>query len=197
MPDATHETVLEATGARARLARVYAEALLALAEEGHAADAVGDELRTVATEVVAKSPDVAAFLDNPAIAAKTKLPVLGAAFGSASDLFKKFLDVLTRNHRLGLLRDIQAAYQGIRDRQAGRVRVLVRTAAPLNEAQTSELQQTLAGRLGKQPVLAVRVEPELLGGLVVQVGDRVYDSSVRTRLDSLKNTLMAGSSYGA
>ena len=61
---------------------------------------------------------------------------------------------------------------------------------------TNELQQTLASKLGKQPILSVRVEPELLGGLVVQVGDRVYDSSVRTRLDSLRNTLMASTSYG-
>lgn len=197
MADATHETVLEATGARARLARVYAEALLALAEQDHSADDIGAELHTVAADVVGKNPSIAAFLDNPAVTAKTKLPVLGQAFGGASDLFKKFLDVLTRNNRLGLLRDIAAAYQAIRDKQAGRVRVLVRAAAPLGDDQKSELQQTLAGRLNKEPVLTVRVEPELLGGLIVQVGDRVYDSSVRTRLDTLRNTLLASGSHGA
>lgn len=197
MADATHDTVLEATGARARLARVYAEALLALAEEQNAADDIGGELNTVAAEVIGKNPAVAAFLDNPAITPKTKLPVLGAAFGSASDLFKKFLDVLTRNNRLGLLRDVAAAYQGIRDRQAGRVRVLVRAAKPLADDQKAELQKTLASKLDKEPILSVRVEPELLGGLIVQVGDRVYDSSVRTRLDSLRNTLMTSGSHGA
>lgn len=197
MTEATHDTVLEATGARARLARVYAEALLALAEEQKAADDVGAELNTVATEVIGKNPAVAAFLDNPAITPKTKLPVLGAAFAGASDLFKKFLDVLTRNDRLGLLRDVAAAYQGIRDRQAGRVRVVVRSATALDDNQKGELQQTLASKLGKEPILSVRVEPSLLGGLIVQVGDRVYDSSVRTRLNNLRNTLMASSSHGA
>ncbi len=197
MSDATHETVLEATGARARLARVYAEALLTLAQAENAADDIGAELQTVASEVIGKNPTIAAFLDNPAITAKTKLPVLGAAFGGTSDLFKKFLDVLTRNNRLGLMRDIAAAYQGIRDRQAGRVRVLVRTAAALTAAQTVELKTTLAGKLNKEPILNVRVEPELLGGLVVQVGDRVYDTSVRTRLNNLRNTLLASSSHGA
>lgn len=197
MSDATHDTVLEATGARARLARVYAEALLALAEQEHKADDIGAELQTVASEVIGKNPSIAAFLDNPAITPKTKLPILGSAFGGASDLFKKFLDVLTRNNRLGLLRDITAAYQGIRDKQAGRVRVVVRSAAALDDKQKSELQQTLASKLGKEPVLSVRVEPSLLGGMIVQVGDRVYDSSVRTRLDNLRNTLMASSSHGA
>jgi len=197
MSDATHDTVLEATGARARLARVYAEALLTLAEQEHKADDIGAELHTLASEVVGKNPGIAAFLDNPAITAKTKLPVLGQAFGSASDLFKKFLDVLTRNNRLGLLRDIAAAYQGIRDKQAGRVRVIVRSAAALDDKQKAELQQTLASKLGKEPVLSVRVEPSLLGGMIVQVGDRVYDSSVRTRLDNLRNTLMTSGSHGA
>jgi F-type H+-transporting ATPase subunit delta len=194
---ATHETVLEATGARARLARVYAEALLSLAQQENTADDIGSELQTVASEVIGKNPAIAAFLDNPAITAKTKLPVLGSAFGDTSDLFKKFLDVLTRNNRLGLMREIAAAYQGIRDRQAGRVRVLVRSAAALTDAQTGELKATLAGKLNKEPVLNVRVEPELLGGLIVQVGDRVYDTSVRTRLDNLRNTLLASSSHGA
>jgi F-type H+-transporting ATPase subunit delta len=197
MSDATHETVLEATGARARLARVYAEALLALAQAENKADEIGDDLNTAVVDVVGKNPAVAAFLDNPAITAKTKMPVLGAAFGSASDLFQKFLHVLAQNNRLGLLRDVHAAFQAIRDRQAGRVRVLVRTAKPLDDGQKGELTATLAGKLNKEPVLTVRVEPQLLGGLIVQVGDRVYDSSVRTRLDTLRNTLMASSSHGA
>ncbi len=197
MSDATPETVLEATGARARLARVYAESLLALAQQEGAADDIAGELQVVATDVIGKNPAVAAFLSNPAVTAKTKLPILGTAFGSASDLFKKFLDVLTRNNRLGLLRDIHAAFQGIRDKQAGRVRVLVRTAAALDARQHAELTSTLAGNLNQEPILNVRVEPQLLGGMIVQVGDRVYDSSVRTRLDTLRNTLLASSSHGA
>lgn len=197
MSDAAHDSLPEPTGARARLARVYAEALLALAEQEKQTDEVGADLMAVAVDVVGQSAEVAAFLDNPAITAGTKLPALGAAFGGASDLFKKFLHVLTQNNRLGLLRDIAAAYRGLRDQQTGRVRVLVRTAAALNDGQAAELKQTLAEKLNKEPVLSVRVEPELLGGLVVQVGDRVYDSSVRTRLNTLRNTLMASSSHGA
>ena len=197
MTDATPDTVQEATGARARLARVYAEALLALAEQGDAAEAAGAELHATATDVVGQNPDVAVFLDNPAVTPKVKLPILGAAFSGASDLFKKFLHVLAENNRLGLLREIDAAYQGIRDKQAGRVRVRVRSAVPLTDAQQNALKGTLKQSLNKEPILNVRVEPELLGGLIVQVGDRVYDTSVRTRLESLRNHLMASSSHGA
>lgn len=198
MADATHDTVMEATGARARLARVYAESLLSLAEKGGQADAVGAELNAVAFDVIGKNPKVAAFLDSPAVTAKGKLPVLAAAFErAASDLFKKFVGVLNQNNRLGLLPDIAAAYQGIRDKQAGRVRVLVRSAVPLSAAEQSNLKATLQKNLSKEPILNVRVEPELLGGLIVQVGDRVYDTSVRTRLETLRNHLMASSSHGA
>lgn len=197
MPDATHDTVLEATGARARLARVYAESLLSLAEEGGQADAVGAELVVVARDVVGADPRVAAFLDSPAVTSKGKKPVLDSVFGVASsDLFRKFVGVLNQNNRLGLLNDVASAYQVIRDRQAGRVRVLVRAAAPLSDAQRAELSGTLKANLNKEPILHVRVEPDLLGGLIVHVGDRVYDTSVRTRLETLRNHLMAGS-HGA
>jgi F-type H+-transporting ATPase subunit delta len=198
MPEATHETVLEATGSRARLARVYAESLLALAQKAGQADEVGGELNAVAFDVVGKNPRVAEFLDSPANTAKRKLPVLAAAFEkSTSDLFKKFVGVLNQHNRLGLLRDVASAYQGIRDKQAGRVRVLVRAATPLSDAQRNDLTATLKTNLSKEPILNVRVEPELLGGLIVHVGDRVYDTSVRTRLESLRNHLMASSSHGA
>jgi len=196
MPDATHETVLE--GARARLARVYAESLLDLAQKANQADQIGAELNAVAVDVIGKNPRIAEFLVSPANTPKRKLPVLARAFeSSTSDLFKKFLGVLNQHNRLGILRDVAIEYQNIRDRQAGRVRVLVRAATSLSDAQRNDLTATLKTNLNQEPILNVRVEPELLGGLIVHVGDRVYDTSVRTRLESLRNHLMASSSHGA
>jgi F-type H+-transporting ATPase subunit delta len=198
MSDSNHETTQEATGTRARLARVYAESLLELAQKAGQADSLEAELNSVAFDVVGKNAAIAEFLDSPANTAKRKLPVLAAGFEhSASDLFKKFLGVLNLHNRLGLLRDVAAAYHAIRDRQEGRVRVRVRSATPLSEAQRTELTKTLKTGLDKEPILNVRVEPELLGGLIVHVGDRVYDTSVRTRLETLRNHLMASSSHGA
>ena len=189
---AQQDTVLEATGNKARLARVYAEALLAAATKAGSADAIGDELYAVADSVVAGHPLVSAFFDSAAISRKGKVPVLVAAFAKhSSALFQQFVGVLNQNGRLGLLREIARTYRTSQDRLAGRVRVRVTSATPLNEAQTEKLRGTLTTALKKEPILNVTVDPNLLGGLVVQVGDRVYDTSVRTRLDSIRTHLLS------
>jgi F-type H+-transporting ATPase subunit delta len=190
-----HESVLEATGASARLARVYAEALMAAA--GPQADAVGDDIDALVEDVLAERPNAERFLASGAVNRKTKAAVLQAAFAGTSDVLRNFLGVLNQNNRLGLLRAIAAAYRKLRDEAAGRVRVTVTSAVALSDDQLTKLKTTLAGRLDAEPVLDARTDPDLLGGLVVQVGDRVYDSSVRTRLDSLRTHLMASGSYGS
>jgi F-type H+-transporting ATPase subunit delta len=192
-----HENVLQATGARARLARVYAEALIALAAKTNEADAIGEELNTLAFGVFANNPGVENFFSSPAVSNKYKQAILGSSFGGTSPLLQKFLGLLNQNRRLFLLRDIAGAYLKIRDTQAGRVRVTVRSATPLNEAQQDNLKKTLAEKLNKQPILALKVEPDLLGGLLVQVGDRIYDTTVKARLDNLRNHLLTSGNYGA
>lgn len=195
MPDQTPDTVLEVTGATARLARVYAEALMAAA--GDQGDAVGGELTGVAQAVTAK-PDVFAFLSSGAVNRKAKLPILAAAFNhTASELIQKFLGVLAQNNRLALLPAIAASYQQLRDEAAGRVRVTVTSAVPLTDPQLDTLKATLADNLKAEPVIRTRTNPDLLGGLVVQVGDLVYDTSVRTRLDTLRSHLMTSGTHGA
>lgn len=191
-----HDSVLEATGATARLAQVYAQALMAAA--GPRADAVGEDLDSLVADVLAGRPDAERFLASGAVNRKTKDAVLQATFGEGvSDVLRNFLGVLNQNNRLGLLRAIAAAYRKLRDEAAGRVRVKVTSAVTLTDDQLSKLKTTLTGRLDAEPVLDARTDPDLLGGLVVQVGDRVYDSSVRTRLDSLRTHLMASGSYGS
>jgi F-type H+-transporting ATPase subunit delta len=190
------DTLREATGNKARLARVYAEALLATATRANLADTIGDELAAVADGVLKPNPEIVAFFDSAAISRGAKLPIIGTAFEkNASDLFKKFLGVLNQNGRLGLIRDIAAAYAALRDVQANRIRIKVRTASPLNDAQLESLRSTLATTLKQEPILAVTVEPELLGGLVVQIGDRVYDTSVKSRLETLRTHLMTSGSH--
>ena len=192
MPDTQpDDTLREATGNKARLARVYAEALLATATHAKLADTVEEELTAVADGVLKANPGIVAFFDSAAVSRTAKLPMLESAFGAnASDLFKKFLGVLNQNGRLGLLRDIAASYAALRDVQANRIRIKVRTASPLNDAQTESLRSTLATTLKQEPILNVTVDPELLGGLVVQIGDRVYDTSVKSRLETLRTHLM-------
>jgi F-type H+-transporting ATPase subunit delta len=193
MADAA-DTKLDETAGRQRLAKLYAEALFAAAAERGQADVVGDELAALVSDVLAREPRVAAFLASPAIGRKTKTDALQSAAGLlSSDLLRNLLGVLDKNGRLGSIKGIAVAYRAIREARAGRVPVRVTSAVPLTDHQRHELIAALASRLGKTPVLAEAVDPDILGGLIVRVGDRVTDSSVRTRLDTLRTQLLSQS----
>jgi F-type H+-transporting ATPase subunit delta len=179
-----------------RVARVYAEALLNVADQRGQAEEIGRELQALVTDVYAKAPDVEATLASPAVKRSAKVPVLEHAFkNNVSDLLFNFLMVLNSKDRLTLVRHVAAAYRGLVDERAKRVRVSVRTAVPLADGQAEQLKQTIAQATGLDPVLNIKVDEDLLGGMIVQVGDHVFDSSVRTRIDAIRNQLLARSSY--
>ena len=95
----------------------------------------------------------------------------------------------------GLMRPILAAARDLANERANRIRVHVRSAVPLPNDQRDRLREQLRSTYHKEPLLETAVDPELLGGLVVQVGDWQYDSSVRRQLEILKNQLIERSSY--
>jgi F-type H+-transporting ATPase subunit delta len=179
-----------------RVARVYAEALLRAAEGRGQAEDVGRELRSLVTEVYAKTPGVEATLASPAVKRSAKAPVLEHAFkNNVSDLLFNLLNVLNAKDRLTLVRHVAAAYRDLVDERAKRVRVSVRSAVPLTDAQTEQLRQAIGQATGLDPVVAAQVDESLLGGMIVQVGDQVFDSSVRYRIDAIRSHLLARSSY--
>ena len=179
-----------------RLARVYAEALVGIAIKRDQVDEIGDELRALVHEVLAANPRIAAYLASKAVKRSAKEPVIQKAFeGKFSDTMLDFLRILNRNDRLELLPHVAAAYLELQDSRGKRVRVTVRSAVELDEAQKDKLRDVLRAALQLEPILNTRVDPDLLGGLVVQVGDEVLDSSVRTRIDNFRNQLLARSSY--
>lgn len=191
MENATHENVLQAGSVKSRLAKVYAEALLRAALQQNAVDATGDELAHFVSDVLDSSPTIESFLASPVIGKKSKSSTLTAALaGHSSDLLRGLFDVLTRNGRLELFRGIAAAYHQLLDERAGRIPVKVTTAIDLSESQRETLNATLGEILKHQPMLAVRVDPDLIGGMVVQIGDRVIDTSIRTRLQSIRHRLL-------
>src|SRR5689334_12239796 len=179
-----------------RVARVYADALLGVAEQRGQAEEVGRELRSLVTEVYAHAPNVEATLSSPAVKRSAKVPVLEHAFkNNVSDLLFNFLNVLNAKDRLSLVRHVAAAYGDILDERAKRVRVSVRSAVPLSDEQTERLKQAISQATGLEPVVAAKVDESLLGGMIVQVGDQVFDSSVRYRIEAMRNQLLARSSY--
>jgi len=185
-----HEHVLTVNVRQARIARVYTEALIAVADREQQVEEVGAELTAFVANVLAKDPKVEAFFTSPAITRKVREPILKAATtGNVAPLVAQFLHVLNRNNRLDLLPAIAAAYRDLLDKRAGRVRVLVRSAVALSADQQADIRKTLSETLHREPILDLRTDPDLLGGLVVQIGDKVYDTSVRSRLEALRNQL--------
>lgn len=193
----TNDAVLDAGAGKDRLSRVYAEALMQEATKANEVDLVGTELDAVVRDIIGAHPNIEAYLRSPVISRRQKEPVLERAFaGRSSNLVRALIGVLNKNGRLGQIRSVRAAYQRLREQQSGLIRVLVKSASPLDDGQREHLKSTLAAQLKGEPVLDVKVDPELLGGLVIQIGDRVYDMSVRTRLQSIRAQLMdGGTSY--
>jgi F-type H+-transporting ATPase subunit delta len=179
-----------------RVARVYAEALLNAAEKQGQSEQVLESLESLIRDVFSAEPQLEAFLQSSAVGRERKAQLIDKVFeGKASQVFVDFLKVLNQHERLDLLRPILRAAKELRDQRAKRIRVEVRSAVPLADAQTNRLVEQLRANLKLEPVLQTEVDPDLLGGVVVKVGDWLYDASVRARLDSIRNQLIERSSH--
>jgi F-type H+-transporting ATPase subunit delta len=179
-----------------RIGRVYAEALLNAAAKQGQADGVLEALDSLVNDLFRADSNLEAFLSSGAIGRDRKAEVIRSVFGPrAGELFTNFLLVLNEHDRLDVLRPILEAAHELADERARRVRVVVRSAAPLDDGQRERLRQQLRSNLQKEPLLDTQVDPDLLGGLVVRVGDWVYDASVRTQLEDIRNQLIERSSY--
>lgn len=178
-----------------KVARSYAEALINAAESGGQVDAVLEDLEAIRADVLDANPKFAALLGASSIPAEQKERILTDAFeGRAHETVVRFLRVLNRHGRLDSLASIIVQARMIRDRRQNRRPVTVRSAVPLDEGQQAALRDRLAGLTGGTPVLRLEVDPTLIGGLVVQVGDDLYDASVRSRLQQVRGRIIASGS---
>jgi F-type H+-transporting ATPase subunit delta len=179
-----------------RVAKVYAEALLNGAEKQGQGDAVLDELDALVGEAFRADPKIEVFFSSAAIGRRAKDEVIRKSFaGRVSQLFLNFLFVLNEHARLDLLRPICQAARDLRDERARRIRVQVRTAFALADDQRERLTQELRQNFHLEPVLETQIDPALLGGMVIKVGDWLYDGSVRSSLDTLRRQLIERSSH--
>ncbi len=179
-----------------QVARVYAAALIQAAQKDGKLDLMLEQLTMLVRDVFEAQPLLEKFLGSGAIRRDTKRAAIERAFdGKADPLLINFLQVLNNHERLDLVRAIWSCYRELHDKLKSRMRVKVRSAAPLTSEQEAALKQELHDEFNLDPVLEIRVVPELLGGMTVQVGDRVFDSTVKTRLERLRNQLMAGANY--
>jgi F-type H+-transporting ATPase subunit delta len=179
-------------GITASLAGRYASALYELAgEQGAVAHVEGDLGRLDAA--IRESAELSHLLTDPQITrdAATKAIAAVSDLLALSPLTAKFLGVLAGNRRLDRLSAVIRAFVAIAADARGEVTADVTTAHPLLDSQIAALTAKLALLEGRQVTLRTRVNPDILGGLVVQIGSRMVDGSIRTRLNSLAQTMKA------
>ncbi|HEY2251255.1 MAG TPA: ATP synthase F1 subunit delta [Planctomycetaceae bacterium] len=172
---------------RGAVARIYADAYLKAVPPAEL-EAALEEFRSFVEDVLEKQRDFSRYLLPATVSRDVKLALIDRVLaGRASDLFTNFLRVLARHDRLDLLPLILAQASIEHEKQMGRKRVQVISAQPLSEGALEKIRQRLAAELSAQPVLETAVDPDILGGLRIRVGDTVYDGSLRARLQQLRS----------
>lgn len=173
-----------------RLAGVYAEAFLAAAEKIGASVSGTGELREMVSALGGPDNERMGFLSSPTVTREIKAKVISSlSKAGASDFLIDFLNVLNDHDRVELLPAIADSVEKILLDRNGKVKVLVTSATDLDTAVTVKLTENLRSKLGKEPVLQTNVNPDILGGLVIQVGDWVWDGSLSKQLDGLRDQL--------
>ncbi len=168
----------------------YAQALFELAESQGRLPQVEGDLRAL-EGARRENADLRRLLMSPAYDSAQKGAGLSAVAkaGGADPLTVKFLGLLSANNRASALPAVAKSFAAMAAARRGAVAAEVTTAVPLTDAQAVGLKSSLRQALGKDPELTIRVDPAILGGLRVRVGSRLYDASLKGRLDQLKTAL--------
>ena len=168
----------------------YAQALFDLATDEKIVAAVEADLQAL-KRMSADSKDFRTLLASPAFSAEDKAKAL-KALGAKAKLHsttQKFLGLLAQNGRVSALMSVVTGFEELAAKARGAVAAQVVTAVPLSAAQSKGVAQALRTALGADPEITTRVDPSILGGIKVQVGSRLFDASLRSKLDSLKFAL--------
>jgi F-type H+-transporting ATPase subunit delta len=172
------------------IARPYAEAAFRLAREANALPVWSQMLRLV--RMVVADPQVAGALDNPKLTAGDKESLILSVCGDGLDpLGRNFVRVLVESDRIALVPQIAAHFEDLKNDAEGVAEATIVSAFPLDDAQVAELKAALEKRFGKRIDATVSVDPALIGGARVTVGDTVIDGSVQAQLEAMATHLRA------
>ena len=171
------------------IARNYAEALFELGERSGQAERYADVVDAVAA-AIETTPKVQAVLMSPRVPKSEKARFLGQALRVAPREFVLWLQALVKRGRQGILRDIATEYLALLDTKLKRIRASVTLAKNPDEKLKRIIEENLSRQLEKQVIAAYLIDPEILGGAIVRVGDRVLDGSVRRRMTKLRRQLL-------
>ena len=172
----------------ATIARPYAEALF----KASSADLNGAAVWVEALQEIAKNPQLQQFADNPNITNSQVFDVItGVAKAALPEMAKNFLRTVIENGRLSALPEIAEQFRVLKNAQSGSSDAIVYSAFDIDSAALVELTATLEKRFERKLNVSVQLEPELIGGIRVVVGDEVLDSSVKASLEQMKMALTA------
>jgi F-type H+-transporting ATPase subunit delta len=172
------------------VARNYAEALFQLGQRAGNAERYADLIDAVAA-AVETTPRVQAVLMSPRVPKSEKARILGAAMKDAPREFVLFLQAVVKRGRHRILREIAHEYMGLLDQQLERVRAGVTLARKPDAKLQGAIEEQLSRQLKKEVIAAYSVDPEILGGAIIRVGERVLDGSLRRRMTRLRRQLLA------
>ena len=172
-----------------QVAAVYAKALIGAAEKNGKTDEVVEELGSLVSDVLEKFPGFEATIGSPRLSADEKNEMIDRVFGSrASEELKTFLKVLCQHERLDCLREVQHEANRLRNDLRNRTQVAVTTATELSDEEKANIVHELQVKLSCDVDLLHNVDEDIIGGIVVRVGDQVVDGSVRSKLRQMRES---------
>jgi F-type H+-transporting ATPase subunit delta len=179
--------VASAQNASHALTARYAGALIELAEDSGKSDKIERDLDALSA-MIKSSADLRLFIASPSISRKDQVNAVNALADKAGfdKMTKNFLGVLVNNRRLGAIASITETFREELAKRRGEITVKVETAQDMTPAQLKSLQDALSKGMGRDVAIQAKVEPSIMGGMIVTVGSKMFDDSVRRKLERLK-----------
>lgn len=169
-------------------AKRHAQAVFQLALERGELEKWLEDLKTIATTL--SQPQLMAILESPKVHLDEKMELIRRCLPGVSQLALNLVYLLVARRRLRLIDQIASEYQRLVDAYQGLEHAEVTTAIPLDEEDRKRLSERLAGLTGTRIMLSTKVDPNVIGGFVVRIGDRLIDGSTKSKLDSLRKSLV-------
>ena len=174
-----------------QIATLYAEAYLAAAEAAGSAGEAVESLLSLVDDVVAEFPEFRDILGSILISHEEKCEVIDRVFGAkAPPLLVDFLKVLSQHGRLDCLHAVRRAAESLWDEKQGRVLVELTTPVAVDEATAAGIARSLSDKLHAQSVIQRKVDPRIIGGAILRVGDTIYDNSVAAQLQLIRKRMI-------
>lgn len=165
----------------------YAQAIFDLALENDQTEQWGEDLAVVAE--VFEDSEFTALLKHADVPAANKLAATASVLAGINPLVRNLVDLLVSKNSVDSIAGVYSGYGELLDRHLGRQRVEITTAVPLESDETDRISSFVNGLINNEVVLTTMVDESIIGGLVIQIGDRLLDGSTKARLDGLRNRL--------